>query len=316
MIVWVVPGAAYALMSKFYGVNAVVWVATTRPSTDSVAWWLTAPNSIHVDCGCPESGTVMLREYTASFTSVKPCLYQPPPGTAIEVAARPAGVKLHVPAQVDRGDRGVTGRHTVSTGGRHAPLEPGAARAGPWIARVRPRRPRLRPALQPLPATSRAGGRSNDACQPPVTHPQLRNTGSGHSLKADTRTVSTNLPASPTTWKGGLRPGYVRYVLTGVSSVKSTFQDGYFLLLTPRRLRVAADEYDPSGVLGIALRHSVSPAPHNGADRRGEQIAYSDRTPSLTRRRCGRHCDPRRSRRAARPDLFGSKLGFAYAACA
>src|SRR3954454_19796174 len=39
----------------------------------------------------------MLREYTASFTSVKPCLYQPPPGTAIEVAPRPAGVKLHVP---------------------------------------------------------------------------------------------------------------------------------------------------------------------------------------------------------------------------
>src|SRR3954454_8790047 len=84
-------------MSKFDGVNAVVWVATTRPSTDSVAWWLTAPNSIHVDCGCPESGTVMLREYTAWFTSVKPCLYQPPPGTVIEVAPRPAGVKLHVP---------------------------------------------------------------------------------------------------------------------------------------------------------------------------------------------------------------------------
>ena len=31
----------------------------------------------------------------------------------------------------------------------------------------------------------------------------------------------------------------------GVSSVKSRFQDGYFLLLKPRRLRVAADEYDP-----------------------------------------------------------------------
>src|SRR5436190_16187363 len=84
-------------MSKLDGVNAVVWVATTRPSTDSVAWWLTAPNSIQVDCGCPESGTVMLREYVASFTSVKPCLYQPPPGTAIEVAARPAGVKVHIP---------------------------------------------------------------------------------------------------------------------------------------------------------------------------------------------------------------------------
>src|SRR5690349_2508550 len=86
-------------MSNVDGVNAVVWVATTRPSTDSVAWWFTAPNSIHVDCGCPESGTVMPREYTASFTSVNPCLYQPPPGTLIDVVARPAGVKLHVPAR-------------------------------------------------------------------------------------------------------------------------------------------------------------------------------------------------------------------------
>src|SRR4051812_6287487 len=84
-------------MSKFDGVKAVVWVATTRPSTDRVAWWLTAPNSIQVDCGCPESGTVTVREYTAWVTFVKPCLYQPPPGTVIDVAARPAGVKLHVP---------------------------------------------------------------------------------------------------------------------------------------------------------------------------------------------------------------------------
>ena len=99
LMVCVVPGAAYAVMSKFDGVKAVVWVPTTRPSTDSVAWWLTAPNSIHTDCGCPESGTVMVREYTASFTSVKPCLYQPPPGTVIDVAARPAGVKPHVPAR-------------------------------------------------------------------------------------------------------------------------------------------------------------------------------------------------------------------------
>src|SRR3954468_20331955 len=66
---------------------------------DRVAWWFTAPNSIHVDCGCPESGTVMVREYTASFTSVKPCLYQPPPGTLIDVADRPAGVNPHVPAR-------------------------------------------------------------------------------------------------------------------------------------------------------------------------------------------------------------------------
>src|SRR3954465_5727779 len=95
LCVCVGPGAGAALVSKFDGVNAVVCVATTRPSTDSVAWWFTAPNSIHVDCGCPESGTVIVREYTASDTSVKPCLYHPPPGTVIDVAAFPAGVKLH-----------------------------------------------------------------------------------------------------------------------------------------------------------------------------------------------------------------------------
>ncbi|GLW21897.1 hypothetical protein Mame01_19400 [Microbispora amethystogenes] len=86
-------------MSNFEGVKAVVCVATTRPSTDKVAWWFTAPNSIHVDCGCPESGTVTVREYTAWDTSVNPCLYQPPPGTLIDVVDRPAGVKLHVPAR-------------------------------------------------------------------------------------------------------------------------------------------------------------------------------------------------------------------------
>ena len=93
----VVPGVTYAVMSNFEGVKAVVWVPTTRPSTDSVAWWFTTPNSIHTDCGCPESGTVMLREYTASPTLVKPCLYQPPPGTMIDVVPWPAGVKLQVP---------------------------------------------------------------------------------------------------------------------------------------------------------------------------------------------------------------------------
>src|SRR3954454_14736484 len=138
VIVWVVPGAAYAVMSKFDGVNAVVWVATTRPSTDSVAWWLTAPNSIQVDCGCPESGTVMLREYTAWFTSVKPCLYQPPPGTAIEVAPRPAGVSLHVPLRSTEAIAGVPAA-TPSTPAVATPVvTTAAARAGPGTAGVRP----------------------------------------------------------------------------------------------------------------------------------------------------------------------------------
>ncbi len=41
--------------------------------------------------------------------------------------------------------------------------------------------------------------------------------------------------------------------------------------MTPRRLRVAADEYDPSGVLGIVLRLSVSLAHRRGG--RSRQIA-------------------------------------------
>src|SRR3954452_13438930 len=142
VIVWVVPGAAYAVMSKFDGVNAVVWVETTRKSTDSVAWWVTEPNSIQVDCGCPETGTVMLRDYPASFTSVKPCLYQPPPGTAIEVAPRPAGVKLHVPLRSTEAIAAPPAATPAAAGG--------AARAGAWIDRVR--QPRATAAASPLTA--------------------------------------------------------------------------------------------------------------------------------------------------------------------
>src|SRR3954470_19283008 len=123
-------------MSKLDGVKEVVWVATTRPSTDRVAWWLTAPNSIHVDCGCPESGTVMLREYTAWFTSVKPCLYQPPPGTVIEVAPRPAGVKLHVPLRSTEAIAALPAATPPTTAAATAPIAPGAARADPGIARA------------------------------------------------------------------------------------------------------------------------------------------------------------------------------------
>src|SRR3954463_1349598 len=125
-------------MSKFDGVNAVVWVATTRPSTDSVAWWLTAPNSIQVACGCPESGTVMLREYTASFTSVKPCLYQPPPGTVIEVAPRPVGVKVHVPLRSTEATAALPAATPLAPAAATAPVAATAARADPWIARATP----------------------------------------------------------------------------------------------------------------------------------------------------------------------------------
>src|SRR5688500_13894356 len=106
----------------------------------------------------------MLREYTAWFTSVKPCLYQPPPGTASAVVPRPAGVKLHVPLRSTEAIAAFPAA-TPSTPAAATPTPPvatGAPWAGPWIARARHRRPRLRPALQPRPATSRAGGRSND----------------------------------------------------------------------------------------------------------------------------------------------------------
>src|SRR3954471_12609087 len=119
-------------MSKLDGVNDVVCVATTRPSTDSVAWRLTAPNSIHVDCGCPESGTVMLREYTASFTSVKPCLYQPPPGTVIDVAPRPVGVKVHVPLRATEATAALPAATPAGPAAATPPIPADAARAGPW----------------------------------------------------------------------------------------------------------------------------------------------------------------------------------------
>src|SRR3954454_16635308 len=148
-------------MSKFDGVNAVVWVATTRPSTDSVAWWLTAPNSIHVDCGCPESGTVMLREYTAWFTSVKPCVYQPPPGTVIDVAPRPAGVKLHVPLRSTEAIAALPAATPPTTAAATPRDATGPAMAGPWIARVRP--PRATAAASP-PTAKRPPRRTFQRC--------------------------------------------------------------------------------------------------------------------------------------------------------
>src|SRR3954467_12435995 len=187
-------------MSKFDGVNAVVWVATTRPSTDSVAWWLTAPNSIQVDCGCPESGTVMLREYTASFTSVEPCVYQPPPGTAIEVAARPAGVKVHVPLRSTEAIASVPAATPSPPAAATTPIAPGAARAGPWIARVRPLRATAA-ASPPAAAGHQPRRRTFERCMPTSCDSSDRSAtrGSARSLDADRRTVSTPLPASPTT---------------------------------------------------------------------------------------------------------------------
>src|SRR6185369_9372587 len=78
----------------------------------------------------------MVREYTASFTSVKPCLYQPPPGTVIEVAPRPFGVKLHVPARSTEAiaaapAAAAAGAGCVSTAGCPA----AAGCTGPVIAR-------------------------------------------------------------------------------------------------------------------------------------------------------------------------------------
>src|SRR5690349_4876352 len=77
----------------------------------------------------------MLREYTASFTSVKPCLYQPPPGTAIVVAARPTGVKVHVPL---RSTEAIAAFPAATPSAPAGATAPGAARADPWIARATP----------------------------------------------------------------------------------------------------------------------------------------------------------------------------------
>src|SRR4051812_32523444 len=78
----------------------------------------------------------MLREYTASFTSVKPCLYQPPPGTAIEVAPRPAGVKLHVPLRSTEATAASPAATPSTPAAATVPIAPGAARAGPGMARA------------------------------------------------------------------------------------------------------------------------------------------------------------------------------------
>src|SRR3954467_10031158 len=178
-------------MSKFDGVNAVVCVATTRPSTDSVAWWLTAPNSIHVDCGGPESGTVMLREYTASFTSVKPCLYQPPPGTVIEVAPRPVGVKLHVPARSTEAIAALPAAEPSTPAAATPPVAICAAGAGTGTA----------PAGLPS-TTAAASPPATAANQPPGRTFERRMTtscglpdifgGTGAILEADHRTVSSD----------------------------------------------------------------------------------------------------------------------------
>src|SRR6185369_13687382 len=73
----------------------------------------------------------MLREYTASFTSVKPCLYQPPPGTAIEVAPRPVGVKLHVPLRSTEAIAALPAAAPATPAAATARVAVGAARAAP-----------------------------------------------------------------------------------------------------------------------------------------------------------------------------------------
>src|SRR3954447_24570386 len=80
----------------------------------------------------------MLRAYTASFTSVKPCLYQPPPGTAIVVAARPAGVKPQVPLRSTEAIAALPAATPSAPAAATAPIAPGAAKAGPWIVRAKP----------------------------------------------------------------------------------------------------------------------------------------------------------------------------------
>ena len=53
------PGVTSLVTSNTDGVNEVVFVPTSLPSTDSVAWKLTAPNSIRVVCAAPEEGTAI-----------------------------------------------------------------------------------------------------------------------------------------------------------------------------------------------------------------------------------------------------------------
>src|SRR3954470_19737073 len=192
----------------------------------------------------------MLREYTASFTSVKPCLYQPPPGTAIEVAARPAGVKVHVPLRSTEAIAAFPAATPSAPAAATAPVAPGAARAGRWIARVRP--PRATAAgSPPAAAGNQPRRRTFERCMPtPMTHPPAPQ----HRFRAQPQGRYANRfdrSAGVADHPGRMIAARLhRYALMGAASVKSRFQDGYFLLLMPRRLRVATAEYGPSGVLG------------------------------------------------------------------
>src|SRR4051812_20087498 len=239
----------------------------------------------------------MLREYTASFTSVKPCLYQPPPGTAIVVAARPAGVKLHLPARSTELIAPLPAATPATPAAATAPIAPGGATADAGIARATP------------PATTAAASPPAAAGNQPRRRAFERCMSTSCDSSASFATPVQGTASRPIVepirqiCRHRRPPGRVvaarmyRYELMGVSSVKSRFQDGHFLLLTPRRLRVAADEDDPSGVPDIALRHAVSPAHRRGADRATNRFA-SAAPGRVTRRRRGQHCDPRRSRRA------------------
>src|SRR5687767_4634805 len=107
----------------------------------------------------------MLREYTASFTSVKPCLYQPPPGTVMEVAPRPAGVKLHVPARSTEAIAAFPAATPSTPAAATAPIAPDVARADPWIARAPP--PAATAAASPPAATgNQPRRRAFDRCMP------------------------------------------------------------------------------------------------------------------------------------------------------
>src|SRR3954471_3459495 len=132
----------------------------------------------------------MLREYTASFTSVKPCLYQPPPGTAIEVAARPAGVKVHVPL---RSTEAIAAFPAATPSTPAAATAPIAARADPWIAGAAPPGPTAA-ASPPAAVGNHPRRRTFERCMP-TSHDSSASSATpvqGTASRKD-RTGSTNL---------------------------------------------------------------------------------------------------------------------------
>src|SRR3954454_8747508 len=167
----------------------------------------------------------MLREYTASFTSVKPRLYQQPPGTAIEVAARPAGVKVHVPLRSTEAMAAFPAARPSTPAAATPTIAPGAARADPRIARAPPAAATAA-ASPPAAVGNQPRRRTFERCMP-----TSRDSSASSATPVQGTASRPILEPFRQIYRRRRPPGRVatarihRYELMGVSSVKSRLQE-------------------------------------------------------------------------------------------